>query len=60
MNATRIAWAIRNPGGYLFAINSLRKEAIAEAVFGSTKPWRWWKRKYGLRAVKVEIKELAK
>jgi hypothetical protein len=60
MRATATAWAIRSRGGYLFGVKSLRKEAIAEAVRGSDKPWRWWKRKYGLRAVKIEIREVAR
>lgn len=56
--ASRRGWAIKGRGGYLFSYKGMRKEATADCIGGSTLSWRNWKRKYGLRAVKVEIREL--
>ncbi len=56
---TQIMWAVKNKSGYMFAFNETRRDAIRKACdsFGM-KSWEWAKRNYGMRVVKVEIKEM--
>lgn len=51
-------WAVVGKWGYIGSIHTTRKEAIRDTVEGSTLTWLQWKRKYGLRAVKVVVEVL--
>ena len=52
----RWMWALMNAQGYLSCVHETRREVIADVLRGSDKTWRWWKRNYGLAAVKVSVK----
>ena len=55
----RQMWALVSEGGYLSTVCNTRAEVIAAAIRGSEKSWKWWKRNYGLRAIKVMVSAIS-
>jgi hypothetical protein len=52
-------WAVLNSKDIvlLHTVSYRKPDAIKKLIGGSTVSWRKWKRKYGLRAVRIEVTE---
>lgn len=51
-------FAVVDRGGALISCKRRKIDAIDEVRFGTRLTWRQWKRKYGLRVVRVIVKEI--
>jgi hypothetical protein len=52
-------WTIKSSNGWLYNVHGTRREAIRSFLGNDpTQVWAWWRRKYGIRAVRVSVREL--
>ncbi|GAB5535284.1 MAG: hypothetical protein Rubg2KO_15330 [Rubricoccaceae bacterium] len=65
-HAAENGWAIINGVGQIINVARSRTEAITAFVGNDLSParrtsaWRWWRRKYGIRAVRVVTRTLTR